>query len=185
MGHLFDGQQLIEWAEKMKDVVITALFAVIMLLNLLDVVTDVRLGVPAWHVMTEGIIVILSAIACIFLIVEMRARTRRLHRLSVELKRSDEALADLSSEMAQARHAYSEAIRKQFHLWQLTESEREVAMLLLKGLSFREIATLRATREKTVRQQASSIYGKSGLEGRHAFAAWFLEDAMEPGALAA
>jgi len=33
------------------------------------------------------------------------------------------------------------------------------------------------------RQQASTIYGKSGLEGRHAFSAWFLEDflALEPG----
>ena len=49
-------------------------------------------------------------------------------------------------------------------------------MLLLKGLSFREIAAVRQTREKTVRQQASAIYGKSGLEGRHEFAAWFLED---------
>ena len=33
------------------------------------------------------------------------------------------------------------------------------------------------------RQQASTTYGKSGLEGRHAFSAWFLEDflALEPG----
>ena len=48
--------------------------------------------------------------------------------------------------------------------------------MLLKGLSLKEIASLRDTREKTVRQQASTIYGKSGLEGRHALAAWFLED---------
>ena len=46
----------------------------------------------------------------------------------------------------------------------------------MKGLTFKENATVRETREKTVRQQASTIYAKSGLEGRHAFAAWFLED---------
>ena len=27
-----------------------------------------------------------------------------------------------------------------------------------------------------IRQQASTIYAKSGMDGRHAFAAWFLED---------
>ena len=37
-------------------------------------------------------------------------------------------------------------------------------------------ADLRSTLEKTVRQQASSIYQKAGVSGRHAFAAWFLED---------
>jgi len=51
-----------------------------------------------------------------------------------------------------------------------------VALLLLKGLSFEEIASVRDTKEKTVRQQASSIYRKSGLNGRHEFAAWFFED---------
>ena len=47
---------------------------------------------------------------------------------------------------------------------------------LLKGLSFDEIATVRDTKEKTVRQQATAIYRKSGLNGRHEFAAWFFED---------
>lgn len=60
----------------------------------------------------------------------------------------------------------------------LTLSEQEVAMLLLKGLSFKEISAVRNTKEKTIRQQASSIYSKSNVEGRHEFAAWFLEDFM-------
>jgi DNA-binding NarL/FixJ family response regulator len=49
-------------------------------------------------------------------------------------------------------------------------------MLLLKGLSFKEISAVRNTKEKTVRQQASTIYSKSGVDGRHTFSAWFLED---------
>ena len=65
-------------------------------------------------------------------------------------------------------------------MWGLTKSEQEVAMLLLKGLSFREISEVRDTKEKTVRQQASSIYVKANVDGRHEFAAWFLEDFMEP-----
>jgi len=69
-------------------------------------------------------------------------------------------------------------IQRQFDDWGLTQTEKEVAMLLLKGLSFKEIAVVRDTLEKTVRQQASSIYRKSGLGGRHAFSAWFIEDLL-------
>lgn len=78
--------------------------------------------------------------------------------------------------MTLARRQYSQVIHDQFELWQLTQSEQNVAMLLLKGLSFKEISAVRETKEKTVRQQASTIYNKSGVEGRHDFAAWFLED---------
>ena len=82
----------------------------------------------------------------------------------------------LDEELRDARHRHGQFVREQFRRWSLTESEQEVGLLLLKGFSFREIAALRNTREKTVRQQASNIYGKSGLDGRHALAAWFLED---------
>lgn len=83
--------------------------------------------------------------------------------------------------MMDARHEYSGVIQTQFSQWTLTRSEQEVAMLLLKGLSFKEISALRSTKEKTVRQQASDIYSKADVEGRHEFAAWFLEDFMQQG----
>jgi DNA-binding CsgD family transcriptional regulator len=160
----------------MKDLAITIILAVIMVLNLMDVITDIGLGVPRPHILEEAAIVLISAVACCYLIFDIRSRTREMHTLSANLARSDAALASLNSEMARARHAYSEVIQRQFLDWGLTSSEQQVALLLLKGLSFREIATVRDTREKTVRQQASTIYSKSGLEGRHAFSAWFLED---------
>ena len=71
-----------------------------------------------------------------------------------------------------------EAIAQQFATWELTQSEREVGWLLLKGLTLKEIAAMRDTAEKTVRQHASAIYRKSGVSGRHAFAAWFIEDCL-------
>lgn len=69
-----------------------------------------------------------------------------------------------------------EAMRAQFATWRLTGSEAEIAMLLLKGLSHKEIAGLRATSEATVRQQARAIYLKSGLASRSELAAYFLDD---------
>lgn len=68
------------------------------------------------------------------------------------------------------------AMDLQFDAWGMTEAEREVGLLILKGLSHKEVAALRATTEATVRQQAQSIYRKSDLPGKTAFSAYFLED---------
>jgi DNA-binding CsgD family transcriptional regulator len=73
-----------------------------------------------------------------------------------------------------------EAIDRQFARWNLTEAEREVALLLLKGLSLKEVASVRATTERTVRAQARSLYSKAGLSGRAALSAFFLEDLLAP-----
>lgn len=73
-----------------------------------------------------------------------------------------------------------DAIDVQFGRWNLTDAEREVALLLLKGLSSKEVATVRAVSERTVREQARSIYAKSGLTGRAALSAFFLEDLLAP-----
>lgn len=71
-------------------------------------------------------------------------------------------------------------IRKQFDLWQLTAAEAEVGLLLLKGLSLGEIANLRIASERTVRDQARSIYRKAGVAGRTELSAFFLEDLLLP-----
>ncbi len=166
----------------MKDALIAAVLSVIMALNLVDVITDIGLGVPRWHIIEESIIVLASALGVIYLLWEMRQRTRKLEQLAHNLSKADRDLADITDAMQTARREYSEVIQQQFNQWQLTKSEQQVAILMLKGLSFREIASLRETREKTVRQQASTIYAKSGLDGRHTFSAWFLEDFLAAGA---
>ena len=72
----------------------------------------------------------------------------------------------------------------QFQAWGMTAAEREVGLLILKGLSHKEIAALRATTEATVRQQAQAIYRKANLPGKTAFSAYFLEDLFAPEAAA-
>ncbi|MFN3164676.1 MAG: helix-turn-helix transcriptional regulator [Pseudohongiellaceae bacterium] len=71
-----------------------------------------------------------------------------------------------------------DVMRAQFTNWQLSASEVDVALLLIKGLSMKEIATARNVKEKTVRTQAASVYAKSGHAGRHELAAHFIEDLM-------
>src|SRR5262249_49010085 len=53
------------------------------------------------------------------------------------------------------------AIDRQFDRWGLTPAEREIALLQLKGLRHRDIAQLRRTSERTVRQQALTVYRKA------------------------
>lgn len=73
-----------------------------------------------------------------------------------------------------------DAIDVQFARWSLTAAEREVALLLLKGLSSKEVAAVRGSSERTVREQARSVYSKAGLTGRAALSAFFLEDLLAP-----
>jgi DNA-binding CsgD family transcriptional regulator len=76
------------------------------------------------------------------------------------------------------------AMDQQFQTWGMTSAEREVGLLILKGLSHKEIAALRATTDATVRQQAQAIYRKAGLPGKTAFSAYFLEDLLVPAGIA-
>jgi len=83
--------------------------------------------------------------------------------------RADRLLAGLGAE-----------IDHQFDRWELTPAEREVALLVLKGLGHKEAAEVLGRSERTVRQHAVSVYRKSGLSGRAELAAFFLEDLLLP-----
>jgi DNA-binding CsgD family transcriptional regulator len=72
------------------------------------------------------------------------------------------------------------AIDTQFEAWRLTPTEREVALLLLKGYGHKEIAAATRRSERTVRQHAGAVYDKAGLAGRAELAAFFLRDLRVP-----
>lgn len=73
------------------------------------------------------------------------------------------------------------AIDERFRAWDLTGTEKEVALLLLKGKSHKEIAYSTGRSERTVRQHGVSVYQKSRLAGRAELAAFFLDGVMLPG----
>lgn len=92
--------------------------------------------------------------------------------------RVDRALAEgraWRAARAQEIAALGEAIQAEFRAWGLTPAEADVAGLLLKGASMKEIAQARDTSEATIRQQAQQIYRKSGLSGRAELQAYFLD----------
>jgi len=80
---------------------------------------------------------------------------------------------------AQEIGAMRDAIAREFHAWGLTAAETDVASLLLKGASMKEIALARKSSEATIRQQAQSMYRKAGLSGRAELSAYFLDSLFD------
>ena len=118
------------------------------------------------------------SVASALLLVRMSAQENESQMLKddlasvrVENRQWREQVADHLRELASAIH-------RQFEAWRLTPAEQDVALLLLKGFSYKEIARWRSTSELTIRQQAASIYQKAGLSGRAALSAFFLEDLL-------
>jgi DNA-binding CsgD family transcriptional regulator len=128
------------------------------------------------EILIEAPIMAMGIIGIIFFIRKLR-RERTDHELAKKRVFSlNQDLQQFKLDSAIFLNDFNLYIIKQFDKWMLSPSEKEVGLLLLKGLSFKEIADLRSTSEKTIRNQAVSIYNRSGQSGRHEFAAFFLKD---------
>jgi len=159
---------------------LTAILGLIVILVGFDLLTDSNEGVQWPHLAVE-LSVALGAAAGILLL--MRDSFRKSH----ELVQSREIIVAKEQEAERWRRESQKymrglgvAIDGQLARWSLSPSEKEIALLLLKGLSLKEIADVRKTAEKTVRAQSVSIYSKSGLAGRSELSAFFLEDLLLP-----
>jgi len=117
-------------------------------------------------------------------VIHLLGRMQRQHQEQLSLVRDLEVARSEGEkwrmDMRELVRGLGSAIDAQFDRWQLTPAEREVAMLMLKGLSHKEIAAVRDASERTVRQQARAIYSKANLSGRAALSAFFLEDLLLP-----
>lgn len=130
-----------------------------------DIIVDLDAKDESWlHLFVESIVFL--AISTVLF-----RELRRLRQLKAELSEERIRTARLSGELLAV-------MRDQFAQWGLSPSESEIALLLIKGLSMKEIAEARQVKEKTIRQQATSVYAKSGYAGRHELAAHFIEDLM-------
>jgi DNA-binding CsgD family transcriptional regulator len=148
-------------------------FSVAVVVIAIDLYIDFVEGVGRIHLIAE-IFVFGVAIAGTVMMYRQLRRTR----------------SDLAGAIVEAEHWKKEsrelieglgtAIEQQFRRWNLTAAEADVGLFLLKGLSHKEIADMRATSERTVREQARSLYRKSGLPGRSSLSAFFLEDLLLP-----
>jgi len=157
-----------------------AMFALIAVLMAVDTVVDYRQS-GSFVAQTFEMLVFVAALTGIAIhawqLASARSRSERLDR---ELTETRAEAQRWSREAKDVLKGLGAAIDAQFDKWGLTPAEREIALLQLKGLRHKEIAEMRQTSERTVRQQALSIYRKAGLDGRADLAAFFLEDLLLP-----
>lgn len=163
---------------KLEQKLMTTVLAGVCLLVLGDVLIDLKDGGSVQHLMVE-LAIALGCIFGLFLLLRNSFRTRSaLLQTQKNLEQVQIEAAQWKKESQKYITGLSQAIDSQLIRWELSPSEKEVALLLLKGLSLKEIAVLRGTTEKTARAQSTAIYQKSGLAGRSELAAFFLEDLL-------
>ena len=143
-----------------------------------DIVADIQDQVPVSHVWHEILLLALSLIALIWQFIVISKRDKRITVLDGELLETRQNWQAFRAKNKSHAEAIRKLIDQQFAEWQLSDGEKDVALLLLKGLTMKEIADIRKTHEKTVRQQASGIYRKASLSGRQELSAFFLEDIL-------
>lgn len=77
-----------------------------------------------------------------------------------------------------ASGAFAMVVNEKFERWALTRAELDVAWLVIKGFSIREIAELRGTSEGTIKSQCNAIYRKVGVSGRAQLLSLIVEDLL-------
>lgn len=166
-------KQLSKWA--------IVLCVIVFSLILLDIVGDYQDGTSLGHIVVELLILLASLIGIVYFgwFYFQLAQSKISH-----LKRDLDVAHQQAKQWQDANRdlvaGLSQQILKQFNQWELTKSEAEVGMLILKGLSHQHIADIRMISERTIRDQARAIYRKSGLASRSELSAFFLEDLLPP-----
>lgn len=150
-----------------------ALFGVVVALIGWDLYVDYGEGVGIAHLSIETFIFLVAASGMVLM-------WRQLDRTRSDLIEARVEAEQWKRESKELIEGLGAAIERQFERWSLTPAEAAVGLLLLKGLSHKEIARIRNTSERTVREQSRALYRKSGLSGRSSLSAFFLEDLLLP-----
>jgi DNA-binding CsgD family transcriptional regulator len=153
----------------------------------IDLVMDLGRRATFFHAFVEGSAIIAAAVGVMLGARRLRTALHEAQSLREQARTLSSTLDTTRREAERWRReagvflsGLGVAIEQQFERWSLTAAEKEIALLLLKGLEHKEVAELRNVSETTVRQQARSVYRKAGLSGRHDLAAFFLEDLLAP-----
>ncbi|WP_299507966.1 LuxR C-terminal-related transcriptional regulator [uncultured Roseobacter sp.] len=134
-----------------------------------DVIEDFRAGgfFSDPHLSLEAVVAVALILGVLFLMIELRGLLSR--------------MSDMQTGLDVAQGHLAEVIEGFFEDWNLTDAERDVAIMILKGLDNDAIARVRNTASGTVRAQATSIYAKSSTDGRAQFISLFVEELLAGG----
>ena len=161
-------------------ILLAAVLLAAMIGGAIDLTLDAPETILSFHVLFELVLIVSSMTAFVML---WRLWFRARHDLTAARQEIETQKAERDAWRASAESAlagFGKAIEGRFSAWGLSPAESEVALLLLKGKSHKEIAAITNRSERTVRQHAVSVYQKSHLGGRAELAAFFLDDVALP-----
>lgn len=160
--------------------ILFSILSIVFLLVVTDILSDLKEGVKLSHVLLECSIAALSLVGIFYILKDFFRTKKSLLETNQQLSLYREEAEKWRKESKKFLEGLSGAIDEQLEKWGLSIAEKEVAFLLLKGLSSKEIASIRNTTEKTARTQSMAIYMKAGISGRSELSAFFLEDLLVP-----
>jgi len=132
-----------------------------------DLYVDVVIeGKPLSHLLLEGGVFLSIMMVLIFEI-------GRVLKLTSKISATEK-------QITQFKTHFLDIIRNEFKLWNLTEAEQDIALMIIKGLSMQEIAEVRGVKEKSIRQRATGIYSKANVTNRNELTSYFIEDLLAP-----
>jgi len=157
----------------------TSLFA------LVDIIVDMNEGISIGHLIHEAALWAFSMAGAFYQFKIIKWQKNEMNAFQTKINELDSKNAELKLEQQNFQKKISHLsteflinIDDQFNKWGFSRAEKEIALLLIKGLAMKEIADIRGSSENTVRQQASQVYKKSSLGGRMDLSAFFLDDLL-------
>ena len=166
-----------------------ALLLITSMFTFVDIATDVRAGEELTHLFFEIALWIFTMTGAYFQFRIVKWQSKEMQTFQEKISELGTLNSQLNEKIKNEQLGFEKKIThlsveflnyidEQFNQWAFSRGEKEIALLLIKGLSMKEIANIRGSNENTVRQQASQIYKKSHLAGRMELSAFFLDDLL-------
>ena len=182
----FPQQDLFDQSKKNKEfrfshaelIILRMTLLVVLFFSVFDIFHDIATKSSTAHLTVDFFLSGAIIIGLWILIGRAQRLNKNIEQLQDAYFTAKQDVQNLSESKEQMLKGFGEVIDIQLDAWKLSQAEKEIALLMLKGLSHVEIAEIRHTSERTVRQQSLSVYAKSGVKGRTDLAAFFLEDIL-------
>ena len=162
---------------------LTIFLAVIFLLVSIDIGMDIASGLPFKGMVLDFVLEgsILLTIGLMAMYIWRKFMFERENRLKTtqSLKQKETEVNYWSNKSRDYVKQFQEDILGRFDEWQLSKSEKEIGFYLLQGKTSKEIATIRSTSERTVRNQCKTIYDKTGVSGKSELVALIFHEMLE------
>ncbi len=151
------------------------LMGAIVAFGVTDIVLDVLEVIDIWHKLIEVALMLFALISGSYIWFAYRQKEVVLAEARTTIGHQMRELAEWKNRHSHAVREMNSAIQEQFAQWGLSKSEAQVATLLIRGYSHKQISGHLDKSERTVRNQSLSIYRKTGMAGRNELVAYFME----------